>query len=310
MLRINQLYQNNFFTEQKLSIWKFILRGGARITFINDFIKPNSTTDRAIDAGLMPGYTHENFRDHKSENNYDINGSISFQPFSWLTTYAAWDRDTASGDCACCLTMGYTPPFRPGDRNYTINKPGFRLKSTLREFGAKAELIPNKLFASVAYYDQRRYNVIAASAWMPQGGISKGRYKGYELALTYQPDKHLSAGLNYSHLDVNPGSVTPDGSNRHSFNAWGQYQFDNGFGVKASLWVTSEWTANGATIPTQYNVDLGAFYSYKRWRVDVDLLNATDQKNWTPSGGYAGDTYGLLLPAERLGLQAKVTYSF
>ncbi|MDR2674314.1 MAG: hypothetical protein LBC18_05445 [Opitutaceae bacterium] len=320
MLRVNDLYQNNLFTEQKLAVWKFILRAGARLTYINDFIKPLGSTDRAIDEGLITAYTKKNLRDHASENNYDLNGSISFLPFPWLTAYAAWDRDYASGDCYCCLTQGFST--LAADKR-GLDRKQFHLKSTLREFGAKFEILPGKLFGSVAWFDQTRVNVTGPMfPFLPDGMINPRRYQGAEFALTYQPGNHFAAGINYGHitsrsLGMKMGAMSfPGGKEQEagvpkdSGNAWAGYQFNNGLGVKASVWATSPWTVSGGVVRSQHNIDLGLFLASKKWRVDVDILNVTDEKNWAPSGSYAGDVTTYLLPAERLGLQAKITRRF
>ncbi len=319
MLRVNDLYQNNFFTEQKLSIWKFILRGGARLTYIKNHIYALAPTYQAIAAGYLPGYENRHFEDRASEHNYDINGSVSFQPVSWITAYIAWDRDFASGDCYCCLTQGFSnlyadPSAGPGIYQKGLDDNQFHLKSSLREFGAKFEILPNKLFGSFAFFDQTRSNVMGP---MPQYGIYQSlvmprRYKGTEWALTYQPNNTFAAGVNYSHITSRApgGNAQEAGVPKDSGNAWASYRFHNGLGAKASLWATSPWTVNGGVVRSQHNIDLGLFYASKKWRVDVDILNVTDEKNWAPSGGYAGDVTTYLLPAERLGLQAKITRHF
>jgi hypothetical protein len=319
MLRVNDLYQNNLFTEQKLSFWKFILRAGARLTYIKNHIYSLAPTYQAIAAGYLPGYENRHFEDRASEHNYDINGSISFQPVSWITAYIAWDRDFASGDCYCCLTQGFSNLYADPSAGSGIYQKGlddnqFHLKSSLREFGAKFEILPNKLFGSVAYFDQTRSNVMGP---MPQYGIfqstvSPRRYKGTEWALTYQPHNNFAAGVNYSHITSRApgGNAQEAGVPKDSGNVWASYQFRNGLGVKASLWATSPWIVNGGVVRSQHNIDLGLFYASKKWRVDAGILNITDEKNWAPSGGYAGDVTTYLLPAERLGLTAKITRHF
>jgi hypothetical protein len=317
MLRINELYQNNLFTEQKLAVWKFILRAGGRLTYINDFIRSTRPTYDAIANGLLPGYTNEHFNDHASENNYDINGSISFQPFSRLTLYAAWDRSFASEDCACCLTMGFSQNnyLRPDRHNYGLNAPsGFKRKSSLREFGAKYEIISGKLFGSFAYFHQLRYNTLSASEQYPSGGIGSATlYEGYETALTWQPDARVAAGVNFSEINAAAASGGPQAAAvpKHSGNIWGSWQFAKGFGAKGSVWATSPWrVSTAATVRSQHNLDLGLFYDSKAWRVDLDIQNVTGEKNWAPGGNYSGDSTSALLPAERLGLIAKITRHF
>jgi hypothetical protein len=315
MIRINQLYQNNLFTEQKLTLWKFFLRAGARITYINDFIKPTKFTDEAIDRGLVRNYTHSDLRDHVSDHNYDLNGSISLQPWPWLTAYAAWDLDYASNDCTCCLTMGYSTW---GGKRFALKRSDFHRKSTLREFGGKFEIIPGKLFGTVAYYKQLRYTPQAPTDANPSGTNNNPTiYEGWEFSQVYQPDNHFNIGANFSILEVTTlnsatGRVTKTLTlPKHTGNLWVSYQFRNGLGLKASLWATSPWRAAGtATVHRQTNLDLGLFHESPAWRVDIDLLNATNEKNWAQGSNYSGNQPSYLLPAERLGLLAKITRRF
>ncbi|MDR1497015.1 MAG: hypothetical protein LBS59_01185 [Puniceicoccales bacterium] len=311
MIRINQLTQTNVFTEQKLTLWKFFLRGGARVTFINDRIKPTWSTDYAIDNGLLPGYTQANFRDVTYERNYDLNGSISFQPVEWLTVYAAVDKDYASSDCSCCMTVGFTQDYRDATRhNYAFRKSDFHRLSTLREFGAKFEILKNQLFATFAYFDQSRYTPQAPSDANPDGyNANPTTYEGYEFSLSYQPSNHFAVGANLSILDVVSSGRKQQNFPDYTTNFWTDYQFDNGFGIKTSLWATSSWKAAGtAKVHSQFGLDVGIYYATKNWRVSLDLLNATDEKNWAQGSNYSGNQASYLLPAERLGFILKATY--
>ncbi|MDR1816734.1 MAG: hypothetical protein LBR07_00800 [Puniceicoccales bacterium] len=311
MIRINQLTQTNVFTEQKLTVWKFFLRGGARVTFISDRIKPTWSTDYAIDNGLLPGYTKANFRAKTFERNYDINGSISFQPVEWMTVYAALDRDYASSDCSCCMTVGFSTDYRDATHhNYEFRNSDFHRLSTLREFGAKFEIIKNQLFATFAYFDQARYTPQAPSDANPDGyNANPTTYKGYEFSLAYQPSNAFSVGANLSQLEVKSIGVKQENFPDFTTNFWLNYQFPSGFGLKASLWATSSWKANAtAKVHSQFSLDIGAYYAAKNWRVSLDIMNVTDEKNWAQGSNYSGNQPRYLLPAERLGAVLKATY--
>ncbi|WP_334319036.1 TonB-dependent receptor [Termitidicoccus mucosus] len=308
-VRLNRLQQYNFFTEQKFQWEKFIWRFGARVTAIRDKLRALEPTYEAVAAGVLTGY---NFDDKVAETNYDLNSSLTWQPKKWLSLYGAFDHDIAAGDCGCCLTQGFMASNPNDAKDQGLNRDHFKLKSQLVEFGTKFEIIPGKLFASAAWFHQTRHTPISVTVTTPYGGMTKQTFEGVELAASYQPTNSLATGVNFSHIAVteNDGSwarAIP----RNSGNVWAAYTFSNGLGLKASAWITSEWkVSNTAYVPTQYNVDAGVFYSLKGWRFDVDVLNLTDEKNWAPSGNYAGDTVGYLLPAERFGVQFKATYRF
>jgi len=162
--------------------------------------------------------------------------------------------------------------------------------------------------------------------------------------LNYQPNKNFSSGINFSWLEANyhnynpnagfssPYGVAADGvtvlsatgsatnSNyplgdysvslpKERINAFASYQFDWGLGFRADLWATSEFniTNNYATIPAEYNVNLGVFYAKPNWRAQVDFTNVTDQRNFEIANSDAGEN---LLPSEPFAIQAKFTYKF
>ena len=308
-LRINQLHQYNFFTEQKLSWSTLTWRVGARVTAIRDTLRATNATYRAVASGTLNGY---DFNDNVSEINYDINTSLSWSPTKWVTLYGAFDHDIAAGDCGCCLTQGFMSEAPGNPKEQRLNRDTFKLKSELFEAGAKFEIIPSKLFASTAVFRQTRHTPTPITAYNILSRDVKQTFSGVELALSYQPTANFATGINYSYIDVkNDNGSRSTGIARNSGNLWATYTFPNGIGLKASAWATSDWLVSAnVRVPVQYNLDLGAFYTYKNWRVDLDITNVTNEKNWSPSGNYAGDAYSYLLPQERLGVQFKVTATF
>jgi hypothetical protein len=66
-------------------------------------------------------------------------------------------------------------------------------------------------------------------------------------------------------------------------------------------------TNNLATIPAEYNVNLGVFYAQPKWRAQIDFLNVTNQTNFEIANQDSGEN---LLPSEPFAVQAKFTYKF
>jgi hypothetical protein len=213
----------------------------------------------------------------------------------------------------------------------------------LYETGAKFELIPNQLYGSIAgYYQNRQLSPVIVANENPI--YPEVQAHGFESALNYQPNKNFSAGVNFSwmeaeYVNYNPNaafsspygvvangetvfSATGSATNskyplgnydisepKERFNAFASYQFDFGLGFRGDLWVTSPWsiTNDYATIPTEYNIDLSAFYAQKNWRAQIDFLNVTDQRNFEIDNSDAGEN---LLPSQPFAVQGKVTYTF
>jgi hypothetical protein len=97
----------------------------------------------------------------------------------------------------------------------------------------------------------------------------------------------------------------------HLFNGLISYTFDNGFGVTANTVVTGEMNNNTAgtlVIPVQYTLDVGASYKYKEWDFRANVLNATNEENWSPPNAVYGNGSILALPGTQVQFSAK--YSF
>jgi hypothetical protein len=98
---------------------------------------------------------------------------------------------------------------------------------------------------------------------------------------------------------------------RNLYNTLATYKWENGFGVTAGLVWTSDIANNVAStliIPSQYTLDLTAFYSTKKYEVRVALLNATDEENWSaPNAVYGNESIVADLPAR---IEATFKYRF
>ena len=216
-----------------------------------------------------------------------------------------------------------------------LDKENFTQPSELFEIGAKFALMQNKVFLNFAMFDQTRTAKSTSSTV-----ISTYEYQGFEAELNYQPNKHLYATVSYSFIDAeqsapfqyglfgnfselppanrtNPtvaigSKVKVSGLPSNLFNGLISYTFDNGFGFSANTVVTGEMNNNASgslKIPLQYTLDVGASYRYaKKWEFRATVLNATDEKNWSPPNAVYGNGSILALPGTQLQVTAK--YSF
>jgi hypothetical protein len=85
--------------------------------------------------------------------------------------------------------------------------------------------------------------------------------------------------------------------------AYAVYEFSSGFGVKADYSVhDAYWVATdgSVTVPGHYDLDLGVYYNQPRYRIALDLENATNQHD------HAGGATPL--PGANAGL--RVSYRF
>ncbi|MDR0902829.1 MAG: TonB-dependent receptor plug domain-containing protein, partial [Opitutaceae bacterium] len=315
--RNNYLHYMNLFTEQKFDIGKWwTIRLDGRYSYIYDTIKHTKLTQRLFKEGYFAGSPYANAprSSHAENHQWQYGGSISFHPFRWLNLYALYDHTEIINGCTCCEAGGWSTGYRLAEGSLSV-------PNRIHEYGAKFDIIPGKLFASAAYYNQTRGS--ASTNWTT-GTVSYTEtvYEGLEGSVTWQPTSRSSVGANYSYVQAGgrPSGSTKwknfnqsqeNGTPLNTYNLWVSYQFQSGVGVKGDLWLTSKWKVSGSVrVPEQNNINLGVFYAAKGWRVDVDIMNVTDEKNWGPANNNSGDTFGYLLPLERRGLQAKITRSF
>ncbi len=265
-----------------------------------------------VDAKTPPGTPAAEFKTLSTTQVLpNANISPTYKPFPWLTTYFTFNfsQSTNTGD--------------GGDYSPTFSSHDFHQPSFLYEVGSKFSLLNNRLFLTATGYVQNRQNPSQG------GTSVKIEAKGLEFDAAYQPNKHFYATASYSLLDshtvdpgfvheylpitfstnVTPGTIlltdvpppgfaVPNGHYRtpgypeHLFNALATYKFDFGLGFTADLQVTSPMTLSydgNTKIPWQYNVDLSAFYQYKRYEVRLGLYNVTNQHNWDPANPIYGN---------------------
>jgi len=301
----------------------FILDLGARESLAwahasNPIYSPNVPGNSALSGSVRV-----------SEPSYSA--SLSYKPVSWLTTYFTYDYVTATnGNTSGAVGFSTTVS---GVAN-VLDPFNFKSVSELSEAGAKAELIPDKLFATVDEYRQTREGTLA----LPAGAAANanpiqalGLYQGSEFSLRYQPTKRLSIGANYSYLAATnlnstfsaPAPIVADGSTNilgattavkgvntrivnlphNTGSLYFVYQFSSGFGVKTEYAVhDAYWVATDGSVvvPGDYNINFGLFYEQPRYRIAIDLQNATNQHD------HAGGATPL--PGANVGLRA--TYRF
>jgi hypothetical protein len=323
------LYTFHEFTFDKQWTWNIGARATA--TYVND------TDPVEIPAGAPTSYS-STLNDATMSVEPVITTSLSYKPVPWTTLYATYNFTQALNDDSGNSMGGIAP-----NSNGQIGRASLHSDSVLYETGAKFEFVPNQLYGSIAgYYQNRQLSPVIVPGSNPI--YPEVETHGFEAALNYQPNKNFSAGINYSWLEANyvkynpnagfssPYGVVADGTTvvsatgsatnslyplgdyniaepKNRIDAFASYQFDFGLGFRADVWATSGWTMTNdlATIPAEYNVNLGVFYTQKNWRAQVDFLNVTDQTNFEIANSDTGEN---LQPSEPFAIQGKFTYKF
>ena len=108
------------------------------------------------------------------------------------------------------------------------------------------------------------------------------------------------------------GTITSAGVPPWLFNAYVSYKFDNGFGVGFGSEVQAKQLANqegSLKIPLQYTLNANVFYRQKRWEVQLNMYNLTDERNWTSiDPGFAGND--IIFPEQPFHLNGTVKIRF
>ena len=208
-----------------------------------------------------------------------------------------------------------------------LDKQNFTQPSELTEVGAKFALDNNKVFLNFALYDQARTAKSTSSTT-----IQKFHAKGFEAEMNYQPNKHLYATLSYSYIDATTtapfqsdggisllpteaidysGPKQVSGLPKHLFNGLVSYGWDSGWNVSSNVIVTGQINNNYAgtlVIPVQYELDCSIGYHTKKWDYRLNVLNATNEKNWAPPNSVYGNASILAMPGTEAHFTVK--YSF
>lgn len=256
--------------------------------------------------------------------------SLSYKPVPRLTTYATYQRVQAANGNTGGVVGWKTEGFGATAVPNRLLASDFHSLSVLHEIGAKAELIPNQLVASVAAYKQTRDLTLSLPAGFTEPVQAKGLYQGIEVGLRYQPNPRFNLGLNYTNLSAitlnstysNGAPIVADNSTniissttavirdyritnlpRNQATLYTTYAFAAGFGLRADLTATDAYNVSNSgsiSVPGNHRLNVGVFYNTSRYRVSLDVQNATNRDS--RAGGSA--------PLEPINAQSRITYRF
>ena len=283
---ISPFAQLDYKVNEKLSIIS-----GARVDLLSiDYKDP---------AGFLPGDdTTVGLLNYNVSFNYAINESAS--------TYATyqWSENPvgATGNGGGLTTGG----------NATFSGENLRVEAELIEVGYKQNFDNQKGFVSMSVFQQIRSDL------QQDRSVVEFDTTGLEIEVNYQPSKHIYITAGYSYLDstvnagqfdvgntsltspldryfiLGPGVYQRQGVPDNLFNTLVYYKWDNGFGLSAGLVYTSEVNNNVVgtlVIPSQFTLDLTAYYTAEKWEAKLAVLNATDEENWSaPNAVYGNES--------------------
>ncbi|MDX2110478.1 MAG: TonB-dependent receptor [Verrucomicrobiota bacterium] len=301
----SNLHDTGVFAQHSLMLGeKFQLLSGVR----GDLIYAD-----ARDPLPLPNTTA--WSDAHDYHNYTAHVSLIYKPTSSARYYVTVNRTHAfNGSVAGGGLMLF---------NGRLDKNDFRNRSDLLEVGAKYSLLNNTLFLGVAGYEQQRsrtefrggksdlqirgielealWQQTDSLYWWGNATFTDGHYVDsapYQLggrsiydnyALGTGPGNR-GTGAGYEAFGANQvpvGDYRIPGLSRWMANGGVTAKLDCGFG--ATTWATFQSPQNGNLdaefiIPNQFTINFGLFWQSGGWDVGVDLLNATNELNWTHNG--------------------------
>jgi iron complex outermembrane recepter protein len=168
------------------------------------------------------------------------------------------------------------------------------------ELGVKADLIPDRLSATLAAFEVTKKNVLVPDpdddSFSIQTGAQKSR--GIEFNLVGEPVKGWKTSLSYAYTDafVSKDTVIPVGDTlagvpAHQFGLWNSYEFSRGalkgFGVGLGLYYSSQAEAalpNSVVLPSYFRADASVFYKRDNWELQLSINNFTNTQYYLGPG--------------------------
>lgn len=194
------------------------------------------------------------------------------------------------------------------------------------EFGVKANLLSDKLSATVSYYDIKVTDRVYTDPANPNNSIQggKAKSKGFEIDINANLVSGLTllAGFSHNSTKVLTGSSTdfynepgrtPGGQGpSDQVNLWANYKFEHGalknFGLGfggnyASKYLSIDNTVVGVfELPSYTLLNSSIFYSGSKFRITLNANNLTDKQY------YIG--YWSINPQRQRNFAASLTYKF
>jgi len=211
----------------------------------------------------------------------------------------------------------YSQSFNPGSATTSAGEVIEPERGKGYEFGIKAALLDNKLFATVAYFDITKQNVAVADPDFPLFSIASGEQRSrgveFDIAGEILPGWNLIASYTYTNAEVSNDSDASLIGNRlfgvpkHSASLWTTYEIQRGnlqgLGMGFGLNFVGEREgdlANSYEVGSYFITNAAIFYRRGNWRFAVNFKNLGDVKyiestsNGRESGNFFGEPFTVI----------------
>lgn len=218
------------------------------------------------------------------------------------------------------LYFSWANSFNP--QIFSLNQTGEPFKpeeGEQFEFGLKQELLENQLWATLAFYEITKANVLTTDPDDPDFSIQTGeqRSRGIEFDMTGRllPGWNVIATYAYTDARITEDNTLRVGSRlaaipEHAASWWSTYEFQHGrfqgFGGGVGIYYASNREAtlpNTIHIPSYWRADASLFYQRERWKVQLNFKNLFDEKYYDSQGFF-------IIPQAPLSLLGTITVEF
>ena len=190
------------------------------------------------------------------------------------------------------LYASYTRSFTPVTGRSSNDELFDPERGTGFEVGVKTEIIPDRLFSTLAFYDTTLSNVLTADLNNPGFAIQTGEVRSQGIELDIQgeilPGWNIFAGYAYTDAEVTEDNLIPVGNRppnvpEHSFNFWTNYTLQEGdlagLGFGVGVFYVGKRAgdlANSFFIDGYTRVDAAISYERENYRFGLNLQNLSD----------------------------------
>ena len=219
------------------------------------------------------------------------------------------------------LYASYTRSFTPvGGRTFR-GEPFDPERGTGFEVGVKTDIIPDRLFSTLAFYNTTLTNVTTADPDNPGFRVQTGeqRSQGVELDIQGEilPGWNIFAGYAYTDAEVTEDNTFPEGNRlsnvpEHNFNLWTTYTLQEGdlagLGFGAGVFYVGERAGdldNSFFVDGYTRVDAAIYYENENLRAALNFKNLFDTEFIEGSRGRDG-----VIPGAPFTLQASISWEF
>ena len=190
------------------------------------------------------------------------------------------------------LYASYTRSFTPNSGTNVDGEPFDPERGTGFEVGVKGEVIPDRLFSTLAFYDTTLTNVTTSDPDNPDFSIQTGeqRSRGIELDVQGEilPGWNIFAGYAYTDAEVTEDNEIPEGNllvnvPENNFNFWTTYTLQQGslegLGFGAGVFFVGERAGdleNTFFVDDYVRVDAAIHYRRGKYRFALNFQNLFD----------------------------------